>query len=338
MAIMNPEYYSINGQKMAIIRAGSDNADSLLMLHGGPGYYWHHKEIEDLSARLSFYGTHLNIIALQGRGCGTGVNISPYDDLTDDSLYKRAEDLKAFASPDILLGHSTGAMIGLTAVMEGFIKPKILLLLSPYSASLGEHVYWITEKAPKYPAAFARFSSFVKTHWQKYKGQIPQDLIEKFYIYWGELFFSLGEKEKILANLHYLDFHMIDTMPSVGHEKDEPFSIYKNMLSDVDSLSEKNKEALLRIGTINAHWWRTNFLNDYPFLEKLKQTRFDCPIYILSGEDDEITPPQTVKKLASILGVEPRIVKNSGHLPEKIAPGDLKENLVDFLCQIAETT
>jgi len=330
------EKYSTNGQKISVIEAGPDDALRLMMLHGGPGYYWPEGEIADLSNRLQQTGTYLKIEAVQSRGCGIGNYISPYQDLLDDNLYKRSEDLKAFDSPEILLGHSTGAMVALTAVMEGFIKPEKIILLSPYTASLGEHEYWITKKAEKYPKVFGQFYSYVEAQWQKYKGELPKDLKEKLYMYWGELFFSLpNDDEKVKANIHYLNFHVIDSMPSLGTEDGEPFTYYKTMLENFAQLDQATKDTLVRIGTINAHWWQTNYQDGYPFFEKLKSFDFDMPITILSGDKDEITPPETVQKLADILKVKSIIAKNSYHIPEINKPGKLKEHLVTLLNEIA---
>jgi pimeloyl-ACP methyl ester carboxylesterase len=329
---------STNGQKMAIIEAGSPEGRRLIMLHGGPGYFWLAREIEDMAARLSSLGHQLHILALQGRGCGVGAHASPYQDLTDDSLFKRAGDLKGLAPVDILLGHSTGAMVALTSVMENFIKPAQVILLSPYSASLGEHEYWITVKAHKYPVAFGRFFNFMRLHWLKYKGPLPADFSEKLYIYWGNLFFALpGELEKVAANLHYLDFHLIDCEPLVGQEGGEGYTKYKPMLDGLKTLEEKTMAVLLRTGTINAHWWRTNFQDGYPFMEKLAQARFDCPIHVLSGAQDEITPPHTVEKFAALLGTTAHIAEDARHLPETAMPGRLKEALIRLLHDILQT-
>jgi len=325
---------SQNGQPIAVIIEGPENAPSILMLHGGPGYHWLPKEIKGLSHDLSGLGTGLRIHALQGRGCGIGEYLSPYQDLLDDNLYKRAEDLKAFENPDIILGHSTGAMVALTAVIEGFVKPKKLILLSPYTASLGEHAYWVNQKAKKYPAAFMRYKDFVENKWQEHVGQLPEDLQENLYINWGKLYFLLPDEDKIKANLHYLDFHVIDSSHHVGLEGDEPYTRYKIMLENFSDINEATKSALLRMGTINAHWWKTNFQDGYPFLEKLKEFNFNMPIYILSGEKDEITPPSTVKELASVLKAELIMAPDACHLPETDAPGDLKDNLVKLLKHI----
>ncbi len=321
--------YSTNGQEISVIEFGDNNSPELLMIHGGPGYFWLEPEIETLFNQLS----NINIKAIQGRGCGIGEYVSPYKDLLDDNLLKRAEDLKAFDAPDILLGHSTGAMVVLTSIMEGFIKPKKLILLSPYTASLGEHEYWITTKAQKYPKAFARFTGFVASKFKEYRGFVPDDLESNLYKHWADIFFDLEtDKEKLLANIHYIDFHVIDSNKHIGSDNGEPYTVFKNMLENIDSVGDVVMEFLVRGGTINANWWRTNFQDGYPFLQKLKEFDFSSiDIEILSGELDEITPPQSVNKLADILGVKANIALNSYHLAENIKPGELKEHLVSLL-------
>ncbi len=321
--------HSTNDQEIAVIEFGDKNSPELLMLHGGPGYFWLEKEIETLFKQLS----EVNIKAVQGRGCGVGEYISPYKDLLDDSLLKRAEDLKAFDNPEILLGHSTGAMVALTAIMEGFIKPKRLILMSPYTTSLGEHEYWVTIKAKKYPKAFAGLVNFVAAKFKEYRGSIPDDLIGNLYMYWGDIFKDLKtDTEKLLANLNYYNFHVIDSIEHLGIADGEPYTVYKEMLENFSNIEGFIKEALIRHGTINSNWWCSNFQDGYPFLQKIKEADFsEVDIQILSGELDEITPPVIVNKLANILNVEATIVPDSYHLAEDAKPGELKAHLVSSL-------
>ena len=319
-------------QRQAVISAGNGDAQdsSVLMLHGGPGYYWLKQEIETLA---SLTPKKARFLAVQARGCGLGDFVSRNDDLLDDNLFKRAEDLRHFDAPDILLGHSTGAMVALTAVMEGFVKPKKILLVSPYTAALGEHHYWVTAKAALYPQNFARFYGFVAENWQTYKGALPADFKENLYLHWGELFFALpNDAEKLRAKLLYLSFHVIDAVPWAGNFDDgEPFTHYKNLLAHADDIGGQLKDDLLRIATITAHWWRTNFQDGYDFIGKLQNASFEVPIHILSGKRDEITPPLTVNRLAEMLNVTPEITPNGHHLPESAMPGTLQKDLAEYL-------
>lgn len=334
-------FYSQNNQPMSVIKAGDAAAPRFLIVHGGPAYMWLQDEIQTLSRELTEAGVDLRLMAMHGRGCGLGQHANPYNDLTDDSLMKRARDLGAFATPEamptIMLGHSTGTMVTLTALMEGVIAPKHLILLSPYTASLGEHDYWVTKKAAKYPVAFGMFRDFVAQKWQETHGNVPSDLVKDLYIYWGKLFFDLKTKdEKILANLHYLNFHVMDSEPHIGKKDGEGITQFRQMLDNFEAIEPFVREILLRNGTINAHWWRTNFQDGYPFLDNVRDAvatgAFSgTQIHIISGANDEITPPETVEKLADLLGIEATIAPNAAHLLETTKIGYLRQHLIAYI-------
>lgn len=91
---------------------------------------------------------------------------------------------------------------------------------------------------------------------------------------------------------------------------------------------------MLRIGTISANWWRTNYQDGYDFIEKVKNHSFAMPIHIVSGMKDDITPPHSVKKLADILSILPNMVSEGRHLPEEKMPGTLQNGLADFLASV----
>ena len=178
------------GHSLALQTVGDPDGIKILMLHGGPGYYWLPENLMALYSRLRDAGHNVCLQALNQRGCGIGEAISCYTNLLDDDLVKRAHDLAHFAAPDILLGHSTGSMVALTAIIEDTCRAKSVLLLSPYTASLGEHTYWMTDKAAKYPHAFARFYNFVIEQWQLNKGPVPSDLRQNYIIIGVSYFFT----------------------------------------------------------------------------------------------------------------------------------------------------
>ncbi len=321
-----------NGHELALQTLGDPAAKRILMLHGGPGYYWLPDNLQLLYQRLTDAGHAVCLQALSARGCGIGPATSRYTDLLDDDLVLRAADLTCFAAPDILLGHSTGCMVALTAVMEGFCRPEKLLLVSPYTASLSEQDYWLTAKAAKYPRAFQMFYDFVAENWQLYKGAVPHDLRENLYVYWGELFLALPDRDlQVKAQLVYGNFHVIDALLQVGVEQGEPFVIQHMMLQKWPDLPDAVKDTLWRTATINANWWRSNYQNGYPFLEAVTEHPFEMPVHILSGLNDEITPPDSVKKLGAILSVRPHLVANCGHLAEANVQGQLDVELANYL-------
>ena len=70
------------------------------------------------------------------------------------------------------------------------------------------------------------------------------------------------------------------------------------------------------------------------FKQKLEEATLDVKIHILSGELDEITPPETVNKLAAIFNVDAAIVPNSYHFAEVAKPGELNVHLKKLLKQV----
>lgn len=321
-----------SGHELALQTLGDPAGFKILMIHGGPGYYWIADNLVLLHDRLTKAGHKVCLQALSCRGCGVGNAVSRYSDILDDDLLKRADDMVQFHAPDILLGHSTGAMIALAAVIEGFCKPRATALISPYTASLGEHAYWVNEKAKKYPLPFKRFYDFVAENWEKYKGPLPNDLHEKLYSYWGELFFALPDRDlQIKAHLLYGNFHVIDALPHVGFSDGHPFIIHHMLLEKWPEFNESIKDNLWRTGVISANWWRSNYQNGYPFIDRVKAHQFTQPVHILSGLSDEITPPHTVQKLADILQINPVFVPDCGHLAEANVQGHLDVALVEFL-------
>ena len=319
----------------AVIDIGDRDAPSVMMLHGGPGYYWMKAELDYLHSLIAAKGKRVRLLGVQARGCGIDDYITPNPDLLDDNLVKRAQDLAAFDVPDILLGHSTGAMTALTAVIEGHIKPKQLVLLSPYTASLGEQDYWLTDKAAKYSHAFEGFHAFIRDHWQRYKGDIPADLRQNLFVYWGQLFFALPDDVlKLQAKLHYLYFHVISSVPAISMQDSQPVTIHATLLEQAAVIQGSLKDDLLRIATITAHWWQTNYQDGYDFIGRLETSAFDMPIHILSGAEDDITPPHTVKALAELLHVPHRLTPQGRHLAEVKMPGTLQQDLADLLSEI----
>lgn len=331
-----------NGHALALQTVGDPNGIKILMLHGGPGYYWLPDNLVLLHDRLAAAGHSVCLLALSQRGCGIGPMASHYTDLFDDDLLKRAHDLTHFAAPDILLGHSTGAMVALTALMEHTYAPRAVALISPYTASLGEHHHWVTTKAAQYPRAFQTLYDFVAEQWQAHKGPLPDDLRDHLYEYWGQLFFALPDRAlQIKAKLCYLNFHVIGSLAHAGVLDGEPYTAHHLMLQKWPDLSPAVGDTLWRIGAISANWWRTNYTNGYPFLDNVKAHDFTVPLHILSGRDDDLTPPHTVQALADILGIAPDFVPNSGHLPEANIQGHLDIALAEFLgkmCQELEQT
>lgn len=328
-----------NGHELTLQTVGDPNGVKVLMLHGGPGYYWLADNLVLLHSRLAAAGHNVCLLALSQRGCGLGPMASRYTDLFDDDLVKRARDLVHFDAPDILLGHSTGCMVALTALMEKSCTPRATALISPYTASLGEQSYWVTTKAAQYPRTFQTLHDFVSENWQTYKGSLPDDLTEHLYGYWGQLFFALPDRAmQIKAKLCYLNFHVIGSLPHVGTEGGEPFTAHHLMLKKWPDLSTPVGDTLWRIGAISANWWRTNYTNGYPFIDKVKAYDFShVPLHILSGLDDDLTPPHTVQALGDILNVTPHFAENCGHLPEANVQGHLDIALAEFLGKICKT-
>jgi pimeloyl-ACP methyl ester carboxylesterase len=321
-----------HGHELALQEIGDPKGLKILMVHGGPGYYWQPDNLLLLHQRLTEAGHNVCLQALHCRACGIGDAVSRYTDILDDNLIKRAQDLAHFGKPDILLGHSTGVLIVLAALMERTIAPRSTLLLSPYTASLGEHAYWVNVKAKKYPKAFKRFHDFVTENWALYKGDLPADFEEKFYHYWGELFAVLPDRDmQIKAHLLYGNFHVLDALPHMGTEDGEPYIVHHLLLQKWPDYSDVIKDNLWRTGTITANWWRSNYQDGYPFLDNLKQATFDNSVHILSGMNDEITPPETVRKLANILNITPTLVDDCGHLPESNVQGKLDIALAEYL-------
>jgi pimeloyl-ACP methyl ester carboxylesterase len=326
-----------NGHALALQEIDDNTPNSkalkILMIHGGPGYYWQPDNLLLLHKRLSDAGHDVCLQALHCRACGIGDAVSRYNDILDDNLLKRAHDLSHFGTPDILLGHSTGAMIVLAGLMENTIAPRETLLVSPYTASLGEHDYWINVKSQKYPRAFKRFHDFVTENWQTYKGGLPADLDKQFYHYWGELFTALPDRDlQIKAHLIYGNFHVLDALPHMGtHDDGEPYIIHHTLLEKWPDYNDTIKDNLWRTGSITANWWRGHYQHDYPFFDKLTQHAWSENMHILSGMDDEITPPETVLRLADLLGTKPELVVNCGHLPEANVQGQLDIALADTL-------
>lgn len=321
-----------DGHELALQTIGDPDGIKILMVHGGPGYYWIADNLKLLHERLTAAGHSVCLQALSCRGCGIGDAISTFDDLLNDDLVKRAQDLLRFEAPDILLGHSTGAMIVLTAVIEEYCRPKELLLVSPYTASLGEHAYWVSTKAEKYPRAFATFYNFMTEQWQLNKGPVPHNFRQHLYENWGELYFHLHDRDlQLKMQLVYGNFHVIDALPHMGVQDGEPYIIHHSLLQKWPDLPDGVKDTLWRTATINANWWRTNYQNGYPFIDAVKTHDFDLPIHILSGLNDEITPPASVRKLAEILQTTPHLVDNCGHLAEANVQGHLDVELADYL-------
>jgi pimeloyl-ACP methyl ester carboxylesterase len=221
--------------------------------------------------------------------------------------------------------------------MEGFIAPKQLVLVSPYTANLGEHAFWVTEKAKEYPRAFARYETFTRAMYEKHMGPVPADFRDKLYMYWGEVFFRLKDDEQLMAMLHYLDFHVVDSMPHKGEEASEPYAAHRLLIAHPENISVEVRDILIRLATIDAHWWRSNFQDGYPFLEKLKAAHIACPVRIISGENDRIVPPHTARALGDILGCAVDIVPNSCHMPELKMPGDLQKHMARTLAEAARS-
>lgn len=327
-----------NGHELAMQTLGDPAGLKILMVHGGPGYYWIPDNLVLLHDRLTAAGHKACLQALSCRGCGIGTAVSRYTDILDDDLLKRAGDLGHFSAPDILLGHSTGAMVVLAALAEGFCTPRTTALISPYTASLGEHDYWVTEKAKKYPLQFNRFYDFVAEQWRTYKGTLPADLREKLYPYWGELFFALPDRDlQIKAHLLYGNFHVMDALPHVGFTDGQPFIIHHTLLDKWPDFNDAIKDNLWRTGMISANWWRSNYQNGYPLMDRVKAHKFTQPVHILSGLNDEITPPHTVQKLADILQIDPVFVADCGHLAEANVQGHLDIALAKFLGDLCQS-
>lgn len=325
--------------KFAVIEKGE--ADITVALHhGGPGYYWKESEISQLHKYLDERSADVKLQAVMSRGCGVGQARTESNDLWDDSLLKRAEDLSSLPQADIVMAHSLGALPVLAAVMEGYIKPKAIVLVAPNSASLGEQEYWFKEKAKRYPASFALFKHFVKTHWVTYaSGQVPKDFEENPYFYWGKLYSRLpNSKVRVKAVLSLLCFHMADSLKPMKNIQGEPYTLAHHLYTHPEAVDVNMSRMFLNTGAVMANWFTNDFVFEYPFLEKVSAHQFEAPIFVVSGSNDEISPPEKVKEFAKILKAQRcDIVEDAGHLVDsELGKGDLAKSTADILADVVE--
>lgn len=325
--------------KFAIIAQGTEGP-TIAMHHGGPAYFWKESEISDLHQHLSKLNTNARLYAIMSRGCGVGNARTESLNLADDSALKRAEDMKELPKTDIVVAHSLGAIPVLTAVMEGYISPKALVLLSPNSASLGEQQYWVKEKAKKFPASYALFKHFITSHWVTYaSNSLPADFEENIFQHWGALYSRLPNSAvKIQAVLSLLCFHMGDSLKPMKEIQGEPYTLAHHLLTHPENIDAHLKKMFINVGEVMSNWMKNNFVFDYPFLEKLQSYDFKMPIYILSGEDDHISPVKQVQELAKILDTKNcKIVEGAGHLVDtSIGSGNLAKHTAELLAEVVK--
>lgn len=325
--------------KFAIIAEGAEGP-SIALHHGGPAYFWKESEISDIYQHMIKLNTNARLFGIMSRGCGVGNARTESLNLSDDSVLKRAEDMQEMPKTDIVVAHSLGIIPVLTAVMEGFISPKALVLLSPNSASLGEQQFWVREKSKKFPASYALFKHFIKSHWVTYaSSHLPPNFEEDIFMHWGALYSRLPNSSvKTQAVLSMLCFHMADTLKPMKEIQGEPYTLAHHLLTHPENVDGNLKKMFLNVGEIMSNWMKNNFVFDYPFLEKLQSYEFKMPIYILSGEDDHISPPQQVQKLADIIKAKDcKIVKGAGHLVDSsIGTGELAKHTAELLAEVVK--